>query len=576
MKKFKYFIIPAIISCSFITVYAMTSSFEFNSSNLSFTSNSKKSTVTDNFNESYKLSYSLTSDDIEFEEEIKQLVKKTTYLILGDFNNTNESTEEYYQRHKEYEDLAAYKYFPKDSNTSSGYDESNPNYKYAVASELAIPQLFNKFNELGIIYNSYGDIRISKNDDLVIASITLPNVKMKEENENQPKDYNYIETDLTIFYYFIKIDDSYKLAYIFGETKDELDDYFNQVEGTETKTTMSIIPSYDSNLKSLYDYTKLENMTEAELNSIYQNNVNNVVVLNSYYNTSIVESANGFFINDGLIVTTWNFIENSLIKAQYISVRGNNDINYEIDGIVTANPETNVAVLKLKNKNGSYVSLGNNEDVKSEDPAITISSKSGVGFTTQTGIVIANDEYIQIAIPLSETDEGSPLFDQNGKVIGINTSKSTNSSISLAVNSNVLKEIQEKFNSIDFESIETITFEKLKEEYYYTKYNEENIVNSIPKSKWETFKKIGDIENTLNLNLVKASYKDGIVSLRYENSISKYIDSMQLAVDFREKLLSDGYEETYSSSQKYIYKNEKYQVVIMEEFDYLIVVMVKL
>ena len=103
-----------------------------------------------------------------------------------------------------------------------------------------------------------------------------------------------------------------------------------------------------------------------------------------------------------------------------------------------------------------------------------------------------------------------------------------------------------------------------------------NIVNSIPKSKWKKFKKIGNIENNIKMELVKASYKDNIVSLRYKNSISNYISSMQLAVSFKEQLINDGYKEILKSSSKCIYENRKYQIVIMEEFDYLIVMMVVL
>ena len=42
------------------------------------------------------------------------------------------------------------------------------------------------------------------------------------------------------------------------------------------------------------------------------------------------------------------------------------------------------------------------------------------------------------------------------------------------------------------------------------------------------------------------------------------------------KLIDDGYKEILNSSKKSIYENNKYQIIIIEEFDYLIVVMVKL
>lgn len=575
MKKRYLILIAVCFSICSITVYALSLEFNFDSSKLSFSTNSKQSSIADKFDDKYQLSYSLKGEDAET-EEIKELTKKTTYLLLGDFNNENESSEDYYKRHKDYQEMAAYNYFPKDKNSSSGYDETNPLYRYVIASELAIPQLFNSFNELGIIYNSYGDIRVTISGDLVISTLTLPDVKMKEEDKDNSMNYKTIKTNLIIYYYFLKIDGTYRLTYLYGETTDNVSKYFNELEDSETKTTMAIATSYDSNLSSIYNFDKLNALSENDINNIYNSNLKNVVYLRSYYNNKVVSNGNGVFINDGIILTTWSFLEKALINSQYLTIKDNTGITYNLDGIVTANPETDVAVIKLKEKSGTCIQLGNKNDIKIEDPAITLSSKSGTGLTIQKGIVIANGDYVQTSIPLTETDEGSPLFDSKGNLIGVNTSKSINSSISMAINLDVIKEIQDKFNSIEFESIKTISFEDLKNEYYYTKYNEENVVNSISKSKWNKYKKIGNIEETIKLELVKASYKDGIVSLRYKNNISNYISSMQLSVSFKEQLIKDGYEEKMNSSSKCIYENKNYQIIIMDEFDYLIIVMVKL
>ena len=576
MKKYRLILFVLCFSIFTVTVYALSLNFRFDSSQLSFTENGKKSSVMNKFDNKYNLSHSLSNENVEVEKEIKELTKKTTYLLLGDFNNQNESNEDYYKRKQDYYDMASYKYFPKDKNSNSGYDESNPLYRYVMASELAIPQLFNSFNELGIIYNSYGDIRVTVSGDLVISTLTLPDVKMKEEDKEDPIKYKNIKTNLVIYYYFIKIDGKYRLTYLYGETTDNVNKYFNELEDSETKSTMAMASSYDSNLSNVYNFDKLNALTENELNNIYNLNINNVLYLRSYYNNKVISNANGMFINDGIVLTTWSFIEKALINSQYLTIKDNLGRNYNIDGIITANPETDVAVIKLKEKSNTFVKLGNKINIQIEDPAITLSSKSGVGLTIQKGIVISNDNYIQSSIPLTESDEGSPLFNKNGELIGMNTSKSINSSISMAINVDVIKEIQDKFNSVEFDSIKTISFEDLKSEYYYTKYNEENVVNSIPKSKWNKYKKIGDIEANINLQLLKASYKDGIISLRYKNNISNYISSMLLSVSYRDQLIKDGYKEILNSSSKCIYENNKYQIIIMDEFDYLIVVMVKL
>lgn len=573
MKK-KIILATLLLSFSSITVYALTNNFNFDTSKLSFASNSKKENVVSNFNQNYNLTYSISNDNEKLEEEIKNLTKRTTYLLFGDFNSKDESSEDYYRRKKEWYDLRYNPEVPKDDSNAFGLDTNSQEYLDDIVSGMAIPQIFSQATELGLQYSSYGNIRVTINDNLVISSITLPNVKLKEQSKSDPMKYDYIETNFVMHYYYKKLNNEWKLYYLYGEDTDDVGEYFNEIETTESKT-MAIAPSYQSQLSKIYSFEKLDKMTEEKLNNIYNSNVNNVVFLNGYYNNSVIASANGFFINNGLIVTTWNFLEKALINGQYITIKGNN-ISYEVEGIVTANPDTDVAVIKVKNSNNSSIKLGDYKATNVEDPAIIISSKSGTGVMVQTGIVISNEDYIQTSIPLSTVDEGSPLFNQRGDVIGINTSKSTNTSISIAMNSEVLKEIQNKFKSLSFDKIETISFNELKEKYYYVKYNSENIKNSIPKGKWKTYSKIGNIEDTIKLELVKASYKDGIVSLRYKNSISQYINSMQLATDFKSKLISDGYEQVVNSSSKSIYKNKKYQVIIMDEFDYLIVVMVKL
>jgi hypothetical protein len=78
------------------------------------------------------------------------------------------------------------------------------------------------------------------------------------------------------------------------------------------------------------------------------------------------------------------------------------------------------------------------------------------------------------------------------------------------------------------------------------------------------------------LELIKANYKDGIVSLRYKNDISKFISSMELSSPFRSELIKQGYKEIVNSDKKMIYESNDYKVIIMDEFNYLIIVMVRL
>lgn len=568
----KKIILLIILSFCFVKVNAISNKFNFDISEFSFEKNSKKNDLVNNFNDEYKLNYSISTKDEELENEIEILTKKTTYLLLGKFNNIDETSNNFYKRKRDFYNLRYNPEIPLNANNE--LDTNSQEYKDDIISGLSIPSVFNQATEYQMLYSSYGSIRVTFFEDLVMSSLVLPNVKIKVKNNENPASYSYIETNFVMHYYYKKLNDEWKLYYLYGENADDVKNYFNKNEFAGTKN-LDITEPYKSQLEGLYNFDKLNSVSHNELSNIYNTNANNIAFFNGYYNNSVVSSANGFFINNGLVVTTWNFLEKSLINAQYITVKVNNDV-YEIDGIVTANPKTDIAVIKLKNEYNSNLKIGNFKSLNLEDPIFTISSKLGTDLTLQKGIIISNEDYVQTSIPLLDIDEGSPLFNINGEVIGMNTSKSTNDSISVAINSDVLMEIQDKFNSIDYDNIGAIPFDNLKEKYYYTRYEDENVNNNIPKNKWNMYSKIGNIEDTINLNLVNASYQNGIVSLRYKNEVPQYISSMQLAIKFREQLTNEGYKEVLNNDTKKIYENSNYQIIIMDEFDYLIIVMVKL
>lgn len=572
----KKILLITLLSISAFGVFALSNKFTIDSSKFSFSKNYKQNAVTNEFNKDYALTYNISSSNEELKEEITALSKKVTYLLLGQGDMTNESSLEYYERRNKYLELKYAPEIPKDPNSYSGYDETSQEYKDSILPDFAIPQMFSQLDELNITYNSIGAIRVGVVDDYVISMVSLPDATLKQENSEEPMKYDTVKTNLIMYYYFKKLNDEYKLYYLFGEGTDDLSQYFGSIEDNENTKNLVIAQNNDTKLREIYDFSKADSLDENKLNQIYNSNSKNILILSAYYNTSLVASANGVLISDGLVVTTWNFLEKALINSQFFAIKDNEGNSYQIDGIVTANPETDLVVIKLKDKVTATTTLGNIDNVNINDAVMTISSKSGVGLSLQTGIVTSKDGYIQSAIPLTETDEGSPLYNDAGQLIGINTAKAVNTSVSLAIDVNALEEVKNKIGGKEFDSIKTVSFNELKEKYYYTNYNEEKIVNSISDTKWQTFKKIGDIENNIKLELVKASYDNNVVSLRYKNGISKYINSMQLASSFKEELINSGYRETLNSSTKCIYVSNDYKVMIMDEFDYLIIVMVKL
>ena len=556
MKKILITIIT-IVLCT-VTVLAAAKNFTITSTNLSF-NNSKQEAITKEFNKKYDLSYKISSKDEALKKEITSLTKKVTYLLLGEMNEDEETPEEYYNRHKEYLKLRYAPKIPKDENTFTGYDEKSQEYKDDLVSGAVVPSLFLTINELKIKYNTFGDIRVVETDGGMLAVSSIPNIKLKVASTENPKEYELQETNLTLFYYFKKNGTDYQLYYLSGETyTDESDEITSS-----------------SNLNLAYDYSKLNSLTQADIDNVTNIAKENVMYLTSNYNNYVVGHANAIVINKGLLVTTWSFIEEALTNAQYITIIDSNNNTHQLDGIVTANINSDIAVLKLKEQTQNNIKITDSDKLLSNDPSILVAYQPGK-LTTRKGIVTANDGYIQTSIPITLEEVGSPILDKDGNLIGMTTKEIINSQTSVSIPSNALKEVQDLFNSIEFTKIKTVSFDKLKESYYYVKYAEEIEKTNIPENIWNRYKKIGNIDKTVNIDLVKSSYKNKVLSLRYKNNAKEYIPTMQLVSSFTNKLKEQGYKKISESNTKVIYKNNKYQVTIMEEFDYLIIVMVKL
>lgn len=525
--------------------------------------------VISKFSKEYNLSYEIKYDDVG--NEIIDLSKKVTYLLLGTKNYQVENYKDFYRRHKEFLKLRYAPAIPKDDKTLSGYDENSQEYKDDLISGFAVPGMFNKINELDIKYSTFGDIRVSKSNDTILSVVLLPSVSMKEEDPKDPLNYHEIHTNLILYYYFKEYNGEYKLYYLYGETKENIEEYLNSINENSKSNQASIAPEYDSSLNNLYNTNKLKSITNQELNNIYDNNKDKMVTLLSYYNSNYEGGSsfigNGFFINKGLIVTTYDFLLRVLKNGQTLNVISNNK-SLVLDGIVTVNKKANIAVLKLKEELGTGIKLSN--DIKIGEPVISISNKT-IGYTINKGLLVSNDNYYQSTIPLSLSDEGSLIFNINGDVVGMNTSVLINSPSSLQVPYEALIEVQDKFNNIDFNSIKVIEFEELKK-YFYVTYGLEEERLDLSNKMWEKVNKITNISDNIHLKLIKANYQSGYISLRYLNSMAGYTNTMNMSISFRKNLIDKGFVEKLNSDRKYIYEKDNYQITIMEEFDYLLVV----
>lgn len=133
----------------------------------------------------------------------------------------------------------------------------------------------------------------------------------------------------------------------------------------------------------------------------------------------------GFIISaDGLILTNAHVVRD----AKEVTVKLNDRREYRAK-VLGADPDTDIAVLKIDGKNLPVVKVGNPQTAQVGDYVLAIGSPFGFEQTATQGIVSAKGRSLpgDAFVPFIQTDaavnpgnSGGPLFDANGSVIGIN------------------------------------------------------------------------------------------------------------------------------------------------------------
>ncbi len=135
----------------------------------------------------------------------------------------------------------------------------------------------------------------------------------------------------------------------------------------------------------------------------------------------------GFIVSeDGFIVTNSHVIDNAA-RIQVVLNDGRR-LPAKVHG---RDPKTDLALLKIDaDESLPYVVFGNSDTAQTGDWVVAIGNPFGLGGTATTGIISARgrdinsgpyDDYLQIDAPINRGNSGGPLFDLNGRVIGVNT-----------------------------------------------------------------------------------------------------------------------------------------------------------
>lgn len=150
-------------------------------------------------------------------------------------------------------------------------------------------------------------------------------------------------------------------------------------------------------------------------------------------------SGSGFIIDpQGIIVTNNHVIRNAEIVE--VTLHNGEKLNASIVGF---DELSDIAVLKIKPETAlPTVTFGNSDVVEVGDWTIAIGNPFGIGKSVTVGIISAKDRsttenkvitYLQTDASINPGNSGGPLFNLDGKVIGINTIITSTSGGSLGI-----------------------------------------------------------------------------------------------------------------------------------------------
>ena len=136
--------------------------------------------------------------------------------------------------------------------------------------------------------------------------------------------------------------------------------------------------------------------------------------------SGVIATSSGYILTNNHVVETADEIEVALADGKKLLAK-----------VVGADPETDLAVLRIDGENLPAMRFGSSEDLRVGDVVLAIGNPFGVGQTVTSGIVSALgrtglgintfENFIQTDAAINPGNSGGALIDASGNLVGINT-----------------------------------------------------------------------------------------------------------------------------------------------------------
>ena len=496
----------------------------------------KSDSLISNLDNSYSIETNGFEDEFVYDEAAKEVTKELVNISFSGESNEN-----------------------KLKNFSNYVYMSSDNGFQTLTSNVMIQNFVDNLDSYKIEYEYIKIIRTVKCSEGVLSFVYLDDVLV-----------NGITKDMVVVYWLKNTDKGYKLYYPWFTINDDLEEYFNKVANNESNNEV-IGGSY----KNMSLTGNNEIISGDELNNLYTLNRDSNISITAIYNNGVSAYGSGFFIREGIVVTTWSLVLEFLTNSNYIYVNDSYGNTYKVEGLVSADTKYDIAVLKLNKEVGKKVTFGDSDNLSTDDKLFMINSKINTGFSISYGSYVeSNTGRLSNLFAISSSDVGAAIYNKNGEVVGFNTSDILNSELSIANSTNYLEKLQGILINSNFSDIKCSKLESFKNDYY--RYFSEEIISNVGEDVLDKFNGVGNFNENINLDLIKSSYKDNILSLRYKIKVSDSISSMYYVSNYIDELVKLGYENKLDNYDKKIYCSDKYQVIIKNNMNYVVILIMEI
>ncbi len=499
--------------------------------------NSRGNGLTSSLEASYNIETKDFSKEIVNDEEAVKLVKK---MVMISTSNLDVDIKK-----KEYTE---YMYLDDSDGTKT------------LVGALFRDTYFNELKKYNITGGYISDVKtVSFNGD-VLAFAYIKDAKVNDK-----------DNEIVLTYWLKNMDGNYRVYYPWITVSSKLEDFFDKIAKEEDEGDV-IGSSYNSLSLESEENNEVGALT---LKDLYQGNSGSVVQISGVKDTGVSVYGSGFFIREGVVVTTWSLIQEFLTDCNYIYVNDTKGNTYHVSGVVALQTDYDVAVLKLDKEEGEEVSFTDSSTLKLDDKLFMINSRNNAGFSINYGSFISlSNGRLKNLFAVSSGDVGSALFTKKGEVVGFVVGDQLNSELSFANSTNYLMDLQRMLLNQEFDKIKVTSLDDFKENYYLDLKKEKEF-NNIPKKVYEKLGSVGNLKDNVKLELLKGTYENHIMSLRFAASNSKMLDSIYLVANYIEELESEGFKLVQDESNKKVYDNKDYKIIIKNSFNYLVIIVME-